>query len=34
MKLHVAPAELAAVTLNRVYDPTTEAAPRQLPSTD
>jgi len=34
MKLHLAPAELAAVTLRRVYNPTTEAAPRQLPSTD
>lgn len=34
MKVHIAPAELSAVTLNRVYNPTTEAAPRQLPSTD
>jgi len=34
MKLHVAPAELAAVNLRRVYNPTNEAAPRQLPTTD
>jgi len=34
MTLHLAPAELASVTLRRVYNPTTEAAPRQLPSTD
>ena len=34
MRLHIAPAELSAVTLTRVYNPTSEAAPRQLPSTD
>jgi len=34
MKLYIAPAELSAVTLLRVYNPTSEAAPRQLPSTD
>jgi hypothetical protein len=34
MKLHIAPAELSAVTLTRIYNPTTEAAPRPLPSTD
>jgi hypothetical protein len=34
MKLHIAAAELSAVTLTRIYNPSSEAAPRQLPSTD
>ena len=33
-KLHIGESELPAVTLTRVYDPTTEAAPRQLPIND
>jgi hypothetical protein len=33
-KLHVAAAELSAVALTRVYDPTDERAPRQLPVSD
>jgi hypothetical protein len=33
-KLSIGPAELAAVNLTRVYDPTSEAAPRQLPTND
>jgi hypothetical protein len=32
--LNIASAELPAEGLKRVYDPTTEAAPRQLPTTD
>jgi hypothetical protein len=32
--LKIGPAELSQVTLTRVYDPTTEQAPRQLPTTD
>jgi hypothetical protein len=34
MKLHIGSAELPAVDLKRVYRPTTEAAPQQLPTTD
>jgi hypothetical protein len=33
-KLHIAAEELPAVTLNRVYVPTGEAAPHQLPNND
>jgi hypothetical protein len=33
-KLHIGTAELPAVTLTRVYNPTSEAAPRRLPSSD
>jgi hypothetical protein len=33
-KLHIATEELSAVDLTRVYDPTNEAAPRQLPTND
>jgi hypothetical protein len=33
-KLHIASWELPAVTLTRVYDPTTEIAPRHIPNTD
>jgi len=33
-KLHVSSGELPAVNLTRVYDPTTEIAPRQMPSND
>jgi hypothetical protein len=32
--LHIAAAELPAVTLTRIYSPTTEIAPRQLPTAD
>jgi hypothetical protein len=34
MKLHVGSAELPAVDLTRIYRPTTEAAPQQLPNND
>jgi hypothetical protein len=34
MKLHIGSGELPAVDLKRVYRPTTEAAPRQLPTND
>jgi hypothetical protein len=33
-KLHIATEELSAVELTRVYDPTNETAPRQLPTND
>jgi len=33
-KLHIASGELSPVTLTRVYNPTTEIAPQQLPTTD
>lgn len=33
-KLRIGPAELPTVNLTRVYDPTNEAAPRQLPTGD
>jgi hypothetical protein len=33
-KLHIATEELSAVDLTRVYDPTDETAPRQLPTND
>jgi hypothetical protein len=33
-KLHIGEGELPAVTLTRMYNPTTEAAPRQLPTND
>ena len=33
-KLHIAAAELPAVNLTRVYNPTKESAPRQLPTSD
>ena len=33
-KLRIGPAELPAVDLTRVYDPTNETAPRQLPTGD
>jgi hypothetical protein len=33
-RLHIAPAELSAVDLTRVYDPTDETAPRQTPTSD
>lgn len=33
-KLHVGSAELSAVELTRIYDPSTEAAPRQVPVND
>lgn len=33
-KLHIATEELPAVDLTRVYDPTNETAPRQLPTND
>lgn len=33
-KLHISAAELPAVTLMRIYRPTAEAAPQQLPSTN
>ncbi|HEY8053371.1 MAG: hypothetical protein ACHQD6_07480 [Steroidobacterales bacterium] len=33
-KLSIGPAELPAVNLTRVYDPTSEAAPRQRPTND
>jgi hypothetical protein len=33
-KLHLATEELSAVELTRVYDPTNETAPRQLPTND
>jgi len=33
-KLHIGAAELPAVTLTRIYNPTDEAAPRQLPVSD
>jgi hypothetical protein len=33
-KLHISSGELPSVTLTRVYDPTTEVAPRQTPSND
>jgi hypothetical protein len=33
-KLRIGPAELPAISLTRVYDPTSEAAPRQLPNSD
>jgi hypothetical protein len=33
-KLHIGAAELPAVTLTRVYRPTDESAPRQLPTND
>jgi len=33
-KLHIASGELSPVTLTRVYKPTTEIAPQQLPTTD
>jgi hypothetical protein len=33
-KLHIAAGELSAFDLTRVYDPTTESAPRQLPTSD
>jgi len=32
--LHIASGELPAVTMTRIYGPTTEIAPRQLPTTD
>jgi len=34
MKLHISSGELPAVTLMRVYRPTDESAPRQLPTSD
>jgi hypothetical protein len=33
-KIHIGAEELSAVDLTRVYDPTDETAPRQLPNTD
>jgi hypothetical protein len=33
-KLHISSGELPAVNLTRVYDPTTEVAPRQAPTSD
>ena len=33
-KLRIGPAELPVINLTRVYDPTSEAAPRQLPNND
>ena len=33
-KLHISSGELSAVHLTRVYDPTTEVAPRQMPNSD
>jgi hypothetical protein len=33
-KLHIGPAELPAIDLTRVYDPTSETAPRHLPNND
>ena len=33
-KLKIGPAELSVVNLMRVYDPTSETAPRQLPTGD
>ena len=33
-RLHIAPEELSAVDLTRVYDPTDETAPRQAPTND
>jgi hypothetical protein len=33
-QLHISSGELPAVTLKRVYDPTNEVAPRQMPSTN
>jgi hypothetical protein len=33
-KLHISSGELPAVNLTRVYDPTTEVAPRQMPNND
>ena len=33
-RLHIATEELSAVDLTRVYDPTNETAPRQLPTND
>jgi hypothetical protein len=33
-KLHISSGELPAVNLTRVYDPTTEVAPRQTPTND
>jgi hypothetical protein len=33
-KLHISSGELPAVSLTRIYRPTTEIAPQQLPSTD
>jgi len=33
-KLHIGSAELSAVELTRIYDPSTEAAPRQVPVND
>src|SRR5438067_338295 len=33
-RLHIAPEELSAVDLTRVYDPTDEIAPRQTPTND
>jgi hypothetical protein len=33
-KLRIGPAELPAINLTRVYDPTSEAAPIQLPNSD
>jgi hypothetical protein len=33
-KLHIAAAELPAVNLTRVYNPTSESAPRQVPTND
>jgi len=33
-KLHIGASELPAVDLTRIYRPTTESAPQQLPSTD
>ena len=33
-RLHIAPAELPGVDLTRVYDPSSESAPRQAPTSD
>jgi hypothetical protein len=33
-QLHISSGELSAVSLKRVYDPTTEVAPRQMPTND
>jgi hypothetical protein len=33
-KLHISESELPAVTLTRIYNPTNETAPRQLPTND
>lgn len=33
-KLRIGPAELPVINLSRVYDPTSETAPRQLPTND